>query len=231
MAREGLMEGLPTNIPDLEEPCTICLLVKANEIPRGPTTDVSKFPPWSMLQKDFSFFNVESICGFTSTFVDTCYAHLYLFGFLSISKRQPLDILKFIVTTLSHQDKKFSSIRVDEDRALVIFSEFMNTCHNMNIIVQTTSGYGSFINGKIKRLIRHLLISQELFYWNQVTRKNFDYLPISMSNGSPAELRIDYVVMFPTYFGTKQYLNTHTSKYGVWRSTSSMDVLQEKCWW
>ena len=47
------MEGLPENLPELEEPCLICLLTKATKIPRGPTTDVSKFAPGLMLQMDF----------------------------------------------------------------------------------------------------------------------------------------------------------------------------------
>ena len=69
MARKGLMEGLPENLPELEEPCPICLLTKATKISRGPTNDVSKLAPGFMLQMDFAFFNVESISEFTSTFV------------------------------------------------------------------------------------------------------------------------------------------------------------------
>ena len=68
------MEGLQENIPDLEEPCPICLLTKETKITRGPTTDVSKISPGFMLHMDFSFFNVESIRVFTSTFVAICYA-------------------------------------------------------------------------------------------------------------------------------------------------------------
>ena len=37
---KGIMEGLPENIPDLEEPCPIFLLNKATKIPKVPTTDV-----------------------------------------------------------------------------------------------------------------------------------------------------------------------------------------------
>ena len=74
MARKVLMEGLTENLPELEEPCPICLLNKAAKISRGPTTDVSKFDPGFMLQMDFAFFNVESIRGFTSTFVAICSA-------------------------------------------------------------------------------------------------------------------------------------------------------------
>ena len=49
MARKGLMSGLPENLPELEEPCPICILTKANKISRGPTTNVSKFAPGFML--------------------------------------------------------------------------------------------------------------------------------------------------------------------------------------
>ena len=77
-----------------------------------------------------------------------CSATSYPFGLPSRSKRPPLDILKFLVTTLRNQDKKFASIRVDEDGALDRSSEFMRTCHNMNIIVQTTGGDDSSLNGK-----------------------------------------------------------------------------------
>ena len=35
------MEGLQNNIPDLEEPCPICLLTNETKITRGPTIDAS----------------------------------------------------------------------------------------------------------------------------------------------------------------------------------------------
>ena len=62
MARKGLMEGLPENIPELGDPCPICLITTATKINRGPTTDVSNFSPGFMLHMDFAFFNVEIIC-------------------------------------------------------------------------------------------------------------------------------------------------------------------------
>ena len=52
------------------------------------------------------------------------------------------------VNTLINQDKKVAFIRVDEYGALARYSEFMKTCHNMNIKVQTTGGYASSISGK-----------------------------------------------------------------------------------
>ena len=105
-------------------------------------------PHGFMLQMYFAFFNIESIRGFTSTFVAICSATSYPFGFYYKSKRPPLDILKLLVTTLRNQDKKVAFIRVVEYGALIRYSESMKTCHNMNIIVQNTSGYASSINGK-----------------------------------------------------------------------------------
>ena len=107
------MEDLPENLPDLEEPCTIFMFTKATRISRGPTTDVSKFAPGFMLQMDFSFFDVKSIRGLTSTFVAIFSANSYPFGFPSRSRLPPLGIIKFLVTTLRNQDKKVSLILVD----------------------------------------------------------------------------------------------------------------------
>ena len=43
---------------------------------------------------------------------------------------------------------KVALIRVDEDGALEKSSEFIKTCHNINIIVQTTDGDAYSLNGK-----------------------------------------------------------------------------------
>ena len=62
-----------------------------------------------------------------------CYS--YSFVFLSIIKLKSLDILKFLVTALRNQDKKYAFIVVDKDVALAKYFEFMRTCYNMNTIV------------------------------------------------------------------------------------------------
>ena len=153
-----------------------------------------------MLQMDFTFLNVESIHGFTSFFVAIFSAISYIFGFPPRSKRPTIDILKLLVTTLSNQDKKVSFIRVDEDGELEISSEFMRTCHNKNITVQTKGGYASSLNVKLKSQIRNWLILKGNFYWTKVTIRNFGSQPIIMTYVSPAELRIGCVVMLLNYF-------------------------------
>ena len=46
-----------------------------------------------------------------------------------------------------NKDKKVSFIRVEKYGALARASEFMRTCHNMNIIVQTTGENEYELNG------------------------------------------------------------------------------------
>ena len=82
--------------------------------------------------------------------------------------------------------------------------------------------------GKLKVQIRHLLISQDLLYWTQVTRNNFGDLSISMSYGYPVKLRIYCMMVFLYSYVVEQYLYTNISKYGVLECTSSMNVLQER---
>ena len=60
----------------------------------------------------FFFFSVESIHGFTFTYVAILSDTSYTFGFTYIIKITPIDILKFIVTILRNQDKKVSLIQV-----------------------------------------------------------------------------------------------------------------------
>ena len=81
-------------------------------------------------------------------FGSICSATSYPFGFPSIRKRPPLEILKSLVTASINQDKKVVFIQVDEYGALARSSAFMRSFHNMNIIVQTTDGDAYPINGK-----------------------------------------------------------------------------------
>ena len=117
---------------------------QGNWNPRNTPTDVPKFVPGFMLQMDFAFFNVESICEFTSNFVAICSANSYPFGFTSRSKRPHLDILKFLVDKLRNQDKKVAFIQVDEYVSLSRYSKFISTYHSMNVRVQTTVGDKSY---------------------------------------------------------------------------------------
>ena len=119
-----------------------------------------------MLQMDFSFFDVDSILGFTLTFVAVCSDTSHPFVFPYRIKLPPLDILKFIVDKLINQYKKFAFIRFDEDGSLARSSEFMKTCHNKNIVVQnigvdasSLSGKSKIIKNKLYNITRALLLN------------------------------------------------------------------------
>ena len=169
-----------------------------------------------MLQIDFAFFNVEIIIWFTLNFVAICSDNSYPFGFLPRRKLSPIEILKFIVTTLRHQDKKVTFIQVYEDGALARSSEFMNTCHNINIKIQTTCVYASSINRKIeipnntlaKITISLLMNSSKKQYWC-FSYKYFIGLFLQTKN----ILRVD-VIYFLWYGKRPSY--KHIRIWGVW---------------
>ena len=107
------MKGLPKNLPDLEDTFPFCILIKATKISICVIINVSQLAPGFMLQMDFAFFNFEVIFGFNPTYIAVFSANSYPFGFTFRSEYPPLDILKFLVTTLRNQDKKVALIRVD----------------------------------------------------------------------------------------------------------------------
>ena len=71
-----------------------------------------------MLQMDFANFAVETISGFNSPFLDIFSTTSYPFVFPSRRKWTPLDILKFLFTTLNNQDNKGAFFQVDVYGAL-----------------------------------------------------------------------------------------------------------------
>ena len=113
MTRKGLMKSIPKIYLTWNSAAPIFLLTKETRIPRGPTIGVSKSTPGFMLQTDFVFFNVESIRGFTPTFVNIYSSTSHPFGFLSIIKCTPLDVLQLLVTALMNKDDMVALIQVD----------------------------------------------------------------------------------------------------------------------
>ena len=110
MEKKGSVHSLPSNLPNLEKPCVIFILFKANIITMGPKIYVSKFPPGFMLQMYLYFFNFENIHGITYIFFALCYSTSYNFRFPSRSNRIPLDTLDVLVTSLINQYKKWHSL-------------------------------------------------------------------------------------------------------------------------
>ena len=111
------------------------------------------------------------------------------FGFPYRSKRPPIDILKFLVTTLRNQDKKFTFIRVNKDGNLERSSKFMQTCHNMNIIVNTTCVDAYFLNVKSESTNKTLSNIKRTIILKSSHKKELWCFHISMPYGSPAKLK------------------------------------------
>ena len=104
----------------------------------------------------------------------------------------------------------------------------MRTCHNMNIIVQTTCGDASSINGKSESPNKTLANITRALFLNSSHKKElwcFAYqFAIWISRRNENRLCGDV----PYFHGMELELHTNITKYGVWESISSMDVLQEK---
>ena len=60
MARKGLMEGLPENLPEFEEPCPICLLIKATKPPEVQPLMSQNLPLGSCF-KSFLYFSMLKV--------------------------------------------------------------------------------------------------------------------------------------------------------------------------
>ena len=96
---------------------------------------------------------------------------------------------------MRNKDKKFEFIRVDEDGALARSSEFMKTCHNMNIIVQTTGGDASSLNDKSESPNKTLANIRRDLLLNSIHKKElwcFSYqYDIWLSRLTENRLRVD----------------------------------------
>ena len=81
MAIKGLMEGLPTNLPDLEQPCHICLLTKATKIPRGTPFMYQNLPLDSCSKWILSFSMLKASVDLPRLFVYMLcsFIHLWIF--------------------------------------------------------------------------------------------------------------------------------------------------------
>ena len=74
-----------------------------------------------------------------------------LWNFPTASKRPPLTILDYFFSLLRHKGIIVKTVRVDEDGALANSLEFTDFLVQHGIIMETTGGFASFLNGKIER--------------------------------------------------------------------------------
>jgi hypothetical protein len=59
--------------------------------------------------------------------------------------------MRYVIETLRNQGFQVNFIRVDEDRALALSSEFCQLLMDLNCVLETTSGGNSTNNGTVER--------------------------------------------------------------------------------
>ena len=85
----------------------------------------------------------------------------------------------------------------------------------MNIIVLTTGGDVSSLNGKSEIPDKTLANITRTLLLNSIHKKELLCFAYQYSIWFSCKLRIDFVVMFLTLYGMEQNLHTNISKYGV----------------
>ena len=227
MARKVIMKVLPKNIPDLEEPCPICLLNTETKVPKGLTIDVAKFSPPFMLQM-YLYFSMLKTSMYLSwllwLYVLLHSTHLGVYKKANerlLVSSNALSLNWWIMIIKWHSTKWMKMYHwqdiLDLWRHVIAWKSQLKLNVYMNL--------HSMVDLKSQMILWP--ISKKLFYWTQVTINNFVTLNISMTYGSPSELVIGYVVMFLTLSGMYQYHDIDTSKYGVQESASSMGMSQK----
>ena len=168
LADSGKIKGLPKRIPKLQVPCPLCRIAKGTTIPRV-LQDNTVPPIGTRLHLDFTFFNVTSIYGYTAGLLAIDATTRMTWGFPTRSKRPPVHILRFLIRVLRKQGRNIQALRLDEGGELARSSDFMSVAHHLDLVVESTGGYTSSLNGKaerpfrtIKNMIRVQLMSRAI---------------------------------------------------------------------
>ena len=147
----GIYTVLKKSTPKLSHPCFACVIDKGPRFHRRPNVSIENINTGTHFHLDFIFFNKAYFQEFTSplTIVDATTSHL--FGYTTISKRPPLQLIKTFIQFSLHYDCKSSIFRVDEGGGLTRSEDFIQLCIYYEVIVETNEGCASSINGIVER--------------------------------------------------------------------------------
>ena len=84
-------------------------------IKKGTKFDIINLQPGELIHMDFVFYNGTYIRGFTSILIVVCANTRMLWVLPTASKRVPVRIIRFTLTTLNNEQHSCKHIRVDED--------------------------------------------------------------------------------------------------------------------
>ena len=150
MSRTNCIDNMPTVKPPKHD-CPVCLLVKGTKLPRQMKTTLVNLRPGQLFMCDFAFFNVTSIRGFKAYLSLTCQATGYSFSFPTRSKKPPLDLFLWFIETLERMGFVVNAFRFDEGGELARSTEVNRLLISKRILMETTGGYSSNLNGKDER--------------------------------------------------------------------------------
>lgn len=154
MKKENIMRGLPSNITTFhnEYSCPICLLTKSTKINRNKII-VSKIQHkrGEKFSMDFSFWNKQSIRGFTSLLTVICVHTRFSFAFPTHHKRPPLATIAWLINILRKQGFPVTYIQTDEGGELGRSGDFLKLLTSLNCIFLGTGHSGSSLKGIVER--------------------------------------------------------------------------------
>jgi hypothetical protein len=142
MCRKQSINGLPKHpFPSRKCPCVICNTTKTTHPPKAKTTSYELTTKGQLLHLDFSFWDQQSIRGFTSLLSIIDGKDHMLWNFPTASKHPPIDILQYFFAMLHKENIVIQAVRVDEDGVLANSTEFTDFLIQENINMETTGGF------------------------------------------------------------------------------------------
>ena len=104
MCRHQTIDGLIKHCPNKlnKSPCKICYTAKMTTFHKGTTVDTSNLQPGENIHMKFALYNVTYVRGFTSMITFICATTIMLWLFPTVYKLAPVNIIRFIITTLNN---------------------------------------------------------------------------------------------------------------------------------
>ena len=126
------------------------MISKATKLVLHPIFRTGFFLIVTRIKADFTFLNGTSNKGFTSAFNIIDATQSYTFVLPNRSKCSPVSLLKATISVSRSVRYSCTIIIHDEGINLTKLVDFMITLHDLHMIVETTGGYESTINGKLE---------------------------------------------------------------------------------
>ena len=108
--------------------------------------DTTQLPFGVLWHLDFTFFNVASVRGLTSTLIIVEASERFVFIFPCRHKNPPIDLCLYFFSWLKQQGITVAHIQCDEDGAFIRSTEFCKMMlKGLGVALQSTGGYASTI--------------------------------------------------------------------------------------